>query len=71
MTKAKRARYRAGFRAPGGRIQCIPQVVLKVSFPAPVLRGFLPSKTRPRRWSITISLRTSAMFFLLRFNSHV
>ena len=31
-------------------------VVHKPSFPALVLRGFLPSKTRSRQWSIAISL---------------
>jgi hypothetical protein len=42
----------------GGRIQCNWQVVHKSSSPAPVSLGFLPSQTRPRMWSTTISLFT-------------
>src|ERR1017187_7244338 len=39
-----------------GQGQSDSRVVHKPSFPAPDLRGFLPSNARSRRWSTTISL---------------
>jgi hypothetical protein len=44
------------FFVPTPVLPLIPTVVHKPSFSALVLRGFLPSKTRYRQWSIAIRI---------------